>query len=107
MQPVDQNLIQYVTDTIVRHFNPRRIILFGSHARGDARSDSDLDLIVEMESDKDFYSRTTDVLRVFGLHPWSMDLLVLTPDEMNASREMLGSVVRSADVEGKILYERA
>jgi uncharacterized protein len=107
MQPVDNDLIQFVTDTIVRHFNPRRIILFGSHARGDSRPDSDLDLIVEMESQKDFYSRTSDVLRVFRLHPWSMDLLVLTPDEMNASREMLGSVVRRAEMEGKVLYERA
>ena len=107
MQSIDDKLIQFVTDTIVRHFNPRRIILFGSHARGDARPESDLDLIVEMESDKDFYTRTANVLGVFGLRPWSMDLLVLTPDEMNASREMLGSVVRWADREGKVLYERA
>jgi uncharacterized protein len=38
--------IQRVTDVIVRDFGPQRVILFGSHAAGTARSDSDVDLLV-------------------------------------------------------------
>jgi uncharacterized protein len=47
---IDEKLIRYVTDTIVEHCHPRRIILFGSHACGDAHPDSDLDLLIEMEN---------------------------------------------------------
>ena len=38
--------IPALTDRIVHRFNPLRVILFGSHARGDAQSDSDIDLLV-------------------------------------------------------------
>jgi hypothetical protein len=40
-----QSDIQSLADNIVREFQPEKIILFGSHARGDARPDSDVDLI--------------------------------------------------------------
>ena len=38
-------------DTKFAYFNPRRVILFGSHARGDARPDSDHDLLVIVDDD--------------------------------------------------------
>ena len=40
------DLIQTMTDRIVWDFHPLRLMLFGSHARGDARPDSDMDLLV-------------------------------------------------------------
>ncbi len=103
---VDDKLLKYITDTIVEHFHPRRIILFGSRARGEAHSDSDVDLLVEMESDLPFYERVTAVDSLFGLRTWAMDLLVLTPEEMKKERQFLGGVVRSAEREGRVLYER-
>jgi DNA polymerase sigma len=45
-------LLEHVTQTIVERFHPKRIVLFGSHARGNAGSDSDLDLFIEMESSR-------------------------------------------------------
>ncbi len=50
MTGIDEALIQHVAQTIVAEFQPRRIILFGSHARGDAGPDSDLDLFIETET---------------------------------------------------------
>ncbi len=38
-------------DAVVAYFNPRRVILFGSHARGDAGLDSDYDLLVVTDDD--------------------------------------------------------
>lgn len=38
-------------DSVVAYFRPRRVILFGSHARGDAGPDSDIDLMVELDDD--------------------------------------------------------
>ncbi len=41
-----QDTIQHMVDRIVQRFHPVRVILFGSHARGTARPDSDVDLLV-------------------------------------------------------------
>ena len=38
-------------DPVVAYFKPLRVILFGSRARGDARPDSDIDLLVVVDDD--------------------------------------------------------
>jgi predicted nucleotidyltransferase len=101
---VDDKLLQQITDTIVEHFHPRRIILFGSRARDEARPDSDIDLLVEMESDKSFYERGAEVDMLFANRRWSMDLIVLTPEELRKEEAFPGGVVRTAVREGKTLY---
>jgi len=44
-QPVTEELLQEMTEKIVREINPRKVVLFGSHANGTARPDSDLDFL--------------------------------------------------------------
>jgi predicted nucleotidyltransferase len=102
---VDDKLIKYITDTIVEHFHPRRIILFGSRARGEARADSDVDLLVEMESEKDFYQRGYELELLFSPRNWSMDLLAYTPEEIEQQKDW--SFFRQIWREGKVLYERS
>jgi len=102
---IDDKLIRYVTDTIVEHFHPRRIILFGSHARGDAHPDSDLDLLIEMETDLSFYERMRRVDEVFESRSWPMDLLVYTPAEVQEERTKVYSIVKIAEREGRVLYD--
>lgn len=104
--PVNDVLVQRVARTIVERFHPKRIIVFGSYARGQAGPHSDLDMLVEMESDKPFLQRTVEVNEVFGLRTWPMDLLVYTPAEFAASRKVFGSLPFIAETEGKVVYER-
>jgi hypothetical protein len=61
---------------------------------------------IEMESAKRPSERAIDVLNLFGLRRWSMDVLVYTPEEVRASRGIPGSVIDSIESEGRILHER-
>ena len=56
-------LLEQVTRTIVERFHPKRIVLFGSHARGDAGSDSDLDVFIEMQTSRRPPERAIEVRR--------------------------------------------
>jgi uncharacterized protein len=103
-QNVDQELIREVVDRIAAEFKPQRIILFGSHARGDARPDSDLDLLVEMDSELEFYDRIRAVSAIFGLRRWPLDVLVYTPAEVEKMRGVNGTMVDLVEREGRVLY---
>ena len=98
--------IGLIVEKIAAAFNPRRIIMFGSRARGDASPGSDLDLLVEMDSDKPPPRRASDILRLFGPRKWAMDVVVYTPEEVKRLRNVVGTLVYTVEREGKVLYER-
>jgi uncharacterized protein len=101
-----ETLLQQVTHRIVERFHPERIVLFGSRARGEARSDSDLDLFVEMESDQRPPERAVAVAAIFGLRPWPLDVVVYTPAEVERLRNVRGTLLSVIEDEGLLLYER-
>lgn len=92
---------------IVRGFNPVQIILFGSWARGEARPDSDLDLLVVLAQIENKRRATGEILRALNGLPMSKDVVVTTPAEIAARGHTLGLVLRPALQEGKVVYERA
>jgi len=106
MTPIDDKLIENVTKTIVENFNPRRIVLFGSHARGEGGPDSDLDVIVEMETE-DTVRQAIEILKTFGLRDWAMDLLVYTPAQYARQQKIIGTLPSMIAGEMRILYERS
>ena len=98
--------LEAITRTIVERFQPRRIILFGSQARGEARPDSDIDLFVEMETSRRPPERSAEISAAFGLRSWSMDVVVYTPGEVARLRPISGNLLSIIEREGRILYER-
>ena len=99
-------LIADMTDRIARDFDPLRIILFGSHARGDATSDSDIDLLVVLAEAPDQRQAAIEIRRALRALPVSKDIVVTTPDEIARRGDLIGPVLRPALREGKVLYER-
>ena len=100
--PIDE-----IVAKIVAEFHPRRIVLFGGRARGEVGPDSDLDLMIEMETPLKPFERKLAVDRLFGLRDWAMDLVVYTPAEMARLRDVAGTLAHVVAREGKVLYEAA
>ena len=99
-------LLEQVTRTIIERFHPKRIVLFGSHARGDAGSDSDLDLFIEMQTSRRPPERAIEVSAAFGLRPWPLDVVVYTPEEVQRLKGVNGTLLSTIEKEGKVLYEQ-
>lgn len=99
-------LLEHVTKTILERFRPKRIMVFGSHARGEAGPDSDLDLFIEMDTTRRPPERAMEVSEVFGLRPWPMDIVVYTPEEVRRLRHVRGTLLSVIEKEGKVLYEQ-
>jgi predicted nucleotidyltransferase len=102
-----ETLLQQVTRQIVERFNPERIVLFGSRARGEAKSDSDLDLFVEMETARRPPKRAVEIASIFGLRPWPLDVVVYTPAEVERLRNVRGTLLSIIEAEGRLLYQHS
>lgn len=98
--------IDTMVERIVQRFQPLRIILFGSHARGSAATDSDVDLLVVLREATDKRNTTVEIRRALGDLPVSKDIVVTTPEEIARRGDLVGSVLRPALREGTVLYER-
>lgn len=97
-----QEMIQRITTT----GNPQKIILFGSRARGDARPDSDYDLLLIEPSDQPRHRRAARYRRaLIGLAP-AKDILVWTPEEVAEWRDVPNAFITAAIKEGIVLYEQ-
>lgn len=99
-------VITEMVDRIVREFNPEKIILFGSQARGDAREHSDVDLLVVMPDGIDQRETAVEILDLLGDLPVAKDVIVTTSDEISRRGHIVGTVLRPALREGTVLYER-
>lgn len=99
--------IQQMVERIVAQFDPDQIILFGSHARGDAGPDSDVDLLVVVPV---MGSRREKAIEIgVALHGIRVpkDIVVTTPEEFGWRRSVPGTIERPAALEGIVLYARA
>ena len=103
---ITPEMIDQIVRTIAARFDPERIILFGSWARGDARADSDLDLLVEMDTEVPRREQIRRIHAAFDPYPWAMDIVVYTPARTERWRHVKPSLPATVVREGKVLYER-
>jgi len=104
---VTEETLREIVVKIVEVAHPKAVILFGSHARGEAGPDSDLDLMVVAESDKPRIERYGPVRRLFRGMGIGMDILVYTPEEFAQFQSVPGSLTYTVVHEGRVLYGRA
>jgi len=104
--PVERKEIRQMARCIVSQFHPERIILFGSHARGDARPDSDGDLLVVLPLSGSKQEKQLEIRLALRDIRIPKDIVVTTPEEFDWRKEIPDTIERPATREGKILYVR-
>ena len=81
-----ETIISTMVDRIVGRFQPSRVVLFGSQARGDANEWSDVDLLVVLPNGTDRRHAAVEIHRTLGDLPVAKDIVVTTPEEDRSPR---------------------
>jgi predicted nucleotidyltransferase len=102
---VNEEMLHEVVERLVAAVSPERIILFGSRGRGDARDDSDVDLLL-IGASGDRRGQEVRAYQALGGLRCPADILWYTPQEVNGWAGVRNHVVSRALREGRVLYER-
>ena len=100
----DASVIDHLVHQIVEAVHPLRIILFGSRAREEAQSDSDIDVMVVMPDGthrRHTAQRLYREIRGLGV---PFDILVATPDDLAKYKDDIGLIYRTVLREGREIY---
>ena len=94
-------------DAVVAHFDPIRVILFGSRARGEASADSDIDLLVVLDDDvpaaKLGWKSAFEARKAFHQ---AVDIVPCRRRWFEDKRGVIGSLAHMAAEDGTVVYER-
>jgi predicted nucleotidyltransferase len=102
---IPQQAITDAVNQIVRSFQPQRIILFGSYAYGHPRQESDVDLLVVMDTHRTETEQAVHICQEIDYH-FGLDLIVRTPATMSRWLALGDPFLNEVVSKGKILYER-
>ncbi len=103
--PVSEAL-PLATERLVSGLQPEKIILFGSYAYGKPTPDSDVDLLVVMETNASNVQRHLAVCRLLRPRPFPVDILVKTPQEIGLALQEGDFFIQEIVSQGRVLYEQ-
>lgn len=105
LQRIMEGWVERIVEAL-KPYDPEKVILFGSSARGDFDEYSDLDIVVIKRTDQDFLNRVSEAARLLVGLPKAFDVIVYTPEEFEQMiREGRGFILRVLG-EGKVIYEK-
>ncbi len=98
--------IRQMGKLIGKRFRPDKVILFGSYARGEGGVNSDVDLLVVMESAAPWFKRSGPIRSVLSEH-WNepVDVIVRSPKIYHRYKGIAYSLEHEATKDGVVLYE--
>ena len=91
---------------IVKKFRPDKVIVFGSHARGEAGPDSDVDLLIVMPFSGSKLDKAVEIGVALSDVSIPKDIIVSRPEDFAWRKDIVGTIEYPATHEGKVLYER-
>ncbi|MCX7015916.1 MAG: nucleotidyltransferase domain-containing protein [Candidatus Sumerlaeota bacterium] len=102
-----RQILEDITHRIVKRSQPARIILFGSAARGDMTSDSDVDLLVLMREVEDPRAEAVGIHENLVGVPVPVDVIVMSVERFEETRNVIGGIAYPASKYGRVIYEAA
>lgn len=100
-------MIQEMVRRIVDQHHPERIILFGSHARGEGAADSDVDLLVVFQRlETSRHETTAEIYKTLRSIRIPFDVIVTSLDRFERYKDVPNTIYWPAVREGKTVYER-
>jgi uncharacterized protein len=104
--PVTSQALDQIVQRVVSALAPEKIVLFGSHGYGTPTKDSDVDILVIMETGERPADRYLAVSRLIRPRPFPLDILVKTPSEIARALQKSDFFIREIVSQGKVLYDR-
>lgn len=101
---IPQEAIENVAEQIAEKFRPQKIILFGSYARGNPRPESDVDILVIMETLSKEVKQAIQICKSID-YRFGLDLIVRTPENLKKRLKNDDWFLKDILGEGKVLYE--
>ena len=105
-KPNSRKMIKKMVNRIVKRFDPEKIILFGSHARGDAGPDSDVDLLIVMSVEGSKREKQIEVRSALHDIRLPKDVIISRAEEFEWRKDIVGTIEYPAFREGEVLYAR-
>jgi predicted nucleotidyltransferase len=101
---IPEETIQALVSIIAEQFHPERIILFGSYAYGKPRPESDVDLLIVMDTT---LRETQQALKIRQhVNPlFGVDILVYTPERLEQRLKLGDSFLKEVTEKGIVVYE--
>ncbi|HXG10924.1 MAG TPA: nucleotidyltransferase domain-containing protein [Gemmataceae bacterium] len=96
--------IDRMVKRIVKKFHPECVILFGSHARGEAGPDSDVDLLIVMGFEGAARDKELEIRQALRDILIPKDVIVTRPEDFAWRKDVVGTIEWPAAREGKVLY---
>ncbi|PYV19622.1 MAG: hypothetical protein DMG21_01000 [Acidobacteria bacterium] len=106
MSPLSDEIVREIVRRIVETAQPEKVILFGSRARADARTNSDFDVLVITRSDEPRHQRSAALYVALADLPVEVEVMVYTPEEVEEWSQVPQAFVTTAVREGTTIYER-
>lgn len=97
-------LEEEIVKRIADHIRPEKIILFGSRAQGKASPESDIDLLIVYTGPKSKREVKLAVHSLFEHPDFSMDVFVLTPQELERQKGIANTLAREVTETGVVYY---
>ncbi|MFH1906882.1 MAG: nucleotidyltransferase domain-containing protein [Chloroflexota bacterium] len=102
---VKEEVLKEIIRRVVEVAQPEKIILFGSAARGEARPDSDIDLLVVKSGAHRRRLAQSIYMNLFGVGR-AVDVVVVRPEDLERYKDSFALVIEPALREGRVVYAR-
>ena len=104
---VTEEILAEIVRRVVEKLDPEKIILFGSYAYGKPSVDSDVDLLVIVDSSLNQSQRALEVSRQIRPRPFPVDIITKTPAQIEIGLLQGNYFIQEIMEKGRVLYERS